>query len=150
VTTITTAKLREMAHTLSTTPDDLLVLASSNYGVTIDDTPADTDTEEQIMAMKITQEQFDAARMKADIGPTFARRFIDQLGITITPAPPSAEMVKLAREIGAETAKDWPAVESMCSKAALATLQHAVDVVKGAGATDTLTLRTAILTALGA
>ena len=52
MTTITTNMLRFIARTLGTTPDDLLVLVSSNYGVTIDDTPIDDtekDTEERVM-----------------------------------------------------------------------------------------------------
>ena len=44
MTTITTAKLREMAHTLGTTPGELKTVVWSVFGVTIDDTPID-DTE---------------------------------------------------------------------------------------------------------
>jgi hypothetical protein len=103
----------------------------------------------------ITQEQFEAIRQGVwdanGCRELAAQAFIKE-GITITPAPPSAEMVKLAREIGAETAKDWPAVESMCSKAALAALQHAVCVVEREVkySNGALVDRSAILTALGA
>ncbi len=53
MTTITAAKLREMAHTLGTTPEKLKPVIGHYYFVTIDDTPADTDeTEAQEAAMQ--------------------------------------------------------------------------------------------------
>lgn len=53
MTTITTAKLREMAHTLGTTPAAAQIVFRANFGTRIDDTPADTDeTEAQEAAMQ--------------------------------------------------------------------------------------------------
>ena len=54
MTTITTAKAREIAHYMNTTVHDIRALAISR-GVTIDDTPVDdteTDAEEQEAAMQ--------------------------------------------------------------------------------------------------
>jgi hypothetical protein len=105
----------------------------------------------------ITQEnlarQCEVYRLPIEQGRSFARA----LGITITPAEPPAEMVKLAREIVAKICDqqqqvrevmigDWDTHAVM--RAALATLQHAVNVVKGAHGTDVLVERAAILTAL--
>lgn len=89
MTTITTAMLRSLAHTLALPIDDVRQFAFRN-GVTIDDTPADT--EEQTMAMTITQEQHDTAQKLAKRA---GGRFVLNDGITITPAKPP-EMVKLA------------------------------------------------------
>lgn len=73
--------------------DDVRQFAFRN-GVTIDDTPADT--EEQTMGkMTITQEQFEAACTDARITSASGRIITERLGITITPAEPP-EMVKLA------------------------------------------------------
>ena len=132
MTTITTAKLREIAHYMNTTMHDIRALAVSR-GVTIDDTPADTDAEEQTMAMTITQEQFEAAsrayRVSGNPDPLLGA-FI-AAGITIAPPEPPEAMVRLAREI-ADRAAGYcdPALTHPCEKAALAALQHVVDVVK--------------------
>ena len=88
-----------------------------------------------------------------------AANFVAALGITVAPAEPPETMVKLAREIAATlypgdeaviTSGQWDTGAGV--KAALAALQHAVDVVKehdNAGYPG-LIERATILTALGA
>lgn len=108
----------------------------------------------------ITQEQLDAmlddATAAGEIRPsaTFVDALLGSLGITITPAEPPAEMVKLAREI-AESVNPNDYERAVAIKAALAVLQHAVNVVKraenrGLGGGPLHIERAAILTALGA
>jgi len=94
--------------------------------------------------MTITQEQFEAARRKAGIGPVVAREFANELSITIAPPEPSEAMVKLAREIAATAAdKDGDtyfaaklragdADDSWAALTALATLQHVEKLVRDA------------------
>jgi enhancing lycopene biosynthesis protein 2 len=103
MTTITTDMLRYIAHTLGVDKNDLLRILQREYGTRIDDTPADdteTDTEEQTMT--ITPEQFEAAKGAAQSAISGQRcaltAALTTLGITITPAEPPAEMVKLARD----------------------------------------------------
>jgi hypothetical protein len=150
MTTITTAKLRYIAHTLGTTPERLQPVIRARFCATIDDTPADT--EEQTMAMTtIMQEQVFAGADHHRIDRHDALKLVASLGITITPAEPPAGMVKLAREI-ANNVNDVDPVFA----AALAALQHAVDVVRnapvdGSAAPWHVTASiTHILTALGA
>ena len=59
MTTITTAKLREIAHTLGVSPEHLKCVIGVTWGVTIDDTPAD-ETEHDMDKMTTTQEQLAA------------------------------------------------------------------------------------------
>ena len=92
----------------------------------------------------------------------FAQRILEAAGITIQQEPSEA-MVRLAREIAAGlypgdeagiVGGQWDAGAAV--KAALAALQHAVDVVKGAkrvgdiAGSGSLIVRADILTALGA
>jgi hypothetical protein len=70
MTTITTAKAREIAHYMNTTVHDIRALAISR-GVTIDDTPVDdteTDAEEQEAAMQDDLEQRVARAIYAELG----------------------------------------------------------------------------------
>ena len=86
----------------------------------------------------ITQQQFEAAyeKYKAGCQNTDQDDFavsLATLGITITPAEPSEAMVKLARQIASKVHGCHPDdVLTVGSgyQAALAALQHAVDVVK--------------------
>ena len=104
----------------------------------------------------ITQEQFETACRDSGLFAKEATLLIDSLGITIAPAEPPAEMVKLAREAfckddSIEEASAWPVYRA----AYLAALQHAVDVVKGApvrgrSSGESLVAVGDILTALGA
>jgi hypothetical protein len=106
----------------------------------------------------ITQEnlarQCEVYRLPTEQGRSFARA----LGITITPAEPPAEMVKLAEDFAR---KAWMSAQGDPGRAAkissLLTLQHAVDVVKDAvpprcAGTNMVEVDQlfAILTALGA
>lgn len=95
----------------------------------------------------ITQEQFDnVQRLARRMGGSF----VLNEGVTITPAESPEAMVKLAREIAREAVDGG----DLYVRVALAALQHAVDVVKGAHAVaeygDWRVSRSAILNALGA
>lgn len=130
--TITTAKLREIAHTLGASVEYTRQVLSSEYDVQIDDTP---DTGEQSMTT-ITEEQFEAARKRAieravDTASLhnrteYSRLFAEELGFTIAPPEPPEAMVNLAREIAESETQHWPAVKSICTDVAIAALQHAV------------------------
>lgn len=95
----------------------------------------------------ITQADYDAAQKLA---ARMGGRFVLNEGVVIAPAEPPAEMVKLAREIAREAVDGG----DLYVRVALAALQHAVDVVKGAHAVaeygDWRVSRSAILNALGA
>ncbi len=108
----------------------------------------------------ITQEQFDIVQRLAR---RMGGNFVLNDGITITPAEQPAEMVKLAREIVAKICDQQQQVREVMiggwddhavMRAALAVLQHAVDVVKGApfteGVPGGLVSRATVLNALGA
>lgn len=130
MTTITTDMLKQMADRLGVNADDLQHVLWRNFRTSIDDTPADT--EEQAMGMTITYQQ-----MNDLAGGGLTEQQMDGIaqyfGYTITPAKPPAEMVKLAREIAAKCAEiDCPAHLTFEEFAALAALQQAVNVVKGA------------------
>ena len=107
----------------------------------------------------ITQEQLNDHAERIGMWWADARELALCLGITIAPAEPPAEMVKLAREIVAKICDQQQQVREVMiggwddhavMRAALAVLQHAVDVVQNTGATDTLALRATVLNALGA
>jgi len=95
----------------------------------------------------ITQEQVFAGADHHRIDRHDALKLVASLGITITPAEPPARMVKLAREI-ANNVNDVDPVFA----AALAALQHAVNVVERASSVGYpgLIHRHCILTALRA
>lgn len=85
----------------------------------------------------ITQEQFEAAKGAAQSAISGQRcaltAALTTLGITITPAEPPEAMVKLAREIVFRMSGGFSfAEDDAAMRAALAALQHTVDVVKGA------------------
>lgn len=83
MTTITTAKLREIAHHLGLPVGVVRQFAFRN-GVTIDDTPADT--EEQTMGkMTITQEQLEKA---ADIAGADKQNMLEALLFLEIPVTP--------------------------------------------------------------
>jgi hypothetical protein len=108
--------------------------------------------------MTITHAELEAARQIAEPiadSDGYIERMLQALGITIAESEPPEAMVKLAREI----VQDVPSVTGGyvdMQNAALAALQHAVDVVKGAkrvgdiAGSGSLIVRAHILTALGA
>jgi hypothetical protein len=84
MTTITTAKAREIAHYMNTTVHDIRALAISR-GVTIDDTPVndtETDADEQEAAMQDDLEQRVAALLR---GMRWSADAPDQAARAITP-----------------------------------------------------------------
>ena len=161
MTTITTDMLKFIACTLGVDKNDLLRILQREYCTRIDDTPADTQ-EQDMATMTITQEQFEAACQKAypfELEHERMAAFVAALGITIAPAEPPAEMVRLVayvvqQAIGKQQiAPSERSVQDM-EAGALAMAQHAVDVVKkrrgSAGSPAAYDALTAILTALGA